>query len=142
MKATITVLLALAVFSTSAAAQAEPPPVAPFTISGSVTLASDYLFKGMTQTWRGPAVQGSIDLKTDMGVSASILASNVSPKISLLSTDPHSVCKIHSLLATTMLCADRKATDAQLEAAELWTLDVEPFHRAVLDRGGPGEASG
>jgi len=81
MKATITAMTALAALSTSALAAEEAVPAPPFRISGSATLVSDYLFKGMTQTWSKPAAQGSIDLTTDMGFSASIWASNVSSKV-------------------------------------------------------------
>lgn len=59
---------------------AEDAPISPHHLSGTVTLASDYAFKGMTQTWGGPALQGSLDYTHDSGFNASLWASNVSRK--------------------------------------------------------------
>lgn len=60
------VLLAL-----SGAAQAE--------VTSSITLTSDYDFRGWTQTAEGPAVQLSIDYSHDSGFYAGIWGSNIDP---------------------------------------------------------------
>lgn len=73
--------LALSALGSAALAQEAPAPSAPWQVSGTATLASDYLFKGMTQTWNRPALQAGIDLTTEAGFSAGLWASNVSPKV-------------------------------------------------------------
>jgi uncharacterized protein (TIGR02001 family) len=45
--------------------------------SSTVTLASDYLFNGVTQTRENPALQVSLDWSSDHGTYAGIWASNV-----------------------------------------------------------------
>ncbi|BDX08574.1 TorF family putative porin [Planctobacterium marinum] len=45
--------------------------------SATITLASDYLFNGITQTDEGPALQGSIDFSLESGVYFGSWASNV-----------------------------------------------------------------
>ena len=46
-------------------------------VSATVTLASDYLFNGVTQTDENPALQGSLDWSNDQGAYAGTWASNV-----------------------------------------------------------------
>lgn len=46
-------------------------------ISSTVTLASDYLFNGVTQTRENPALQVSLDWSNNTGVYAGLWASNV-----------------------------------------------------------------
>ncbi len=46
-------------------------------VSGSLTVTSDYLSRGVTQTNNQPAVQGSIDLFNDDGLYAGAWVSNV-----------------------------------------------------------------
>lgn len=53
---------------------------AAYTISGNVALTSDYLFRGLTQSWSGPAIQGGADLTTRSGFAAGVWASSVSDK--------------------------------------------------------------
>ncbi|MEX2353301.1 MAG: TorF family putative porin, partial [Gammaproteobacteria bacterium] len=45
--------------------------------SGNVTLASDYLFRGQSQTDNGPAVQGGVDYNHAMGLYLGTWASNI-----------------------------------------------------------------
>ena len=45
--------------------------------SGNVTLASDYSFRGWSQTTRDPAIQGGFDLEFDGGFSIGTWASNI-----------------------------------------------------------------
>ncbi|GHF92344.1 TorF family putative porin [Thalassotalea marina] len=46
-------------------------------VSGTVTLVSDYLFNGVTQTDEKPALQGSLDWSNKYGVYAGVWGSNV-----------------------------------------------------------------
>lgn len=73
--------LAAALCTLAGGAYAEEPtaaPSSPHQISGTATLVSDYIFRGLTQTWGGPAVQGSIDYVHTSGFWASVWASNIS----------------------------------------------------------------
>ena len=54
------------------------PPKAPYTLSANVFLVSDYLFRGITQTWGKPAIQGGFDFVHDSGIYLGTWASNVS----------------------------------------------------------------
>lgn len=46
-------------------------------ISGNVAIASDYAFRGVSQTGEEPAIQGGFDYAHDGGFSIGIWASNV-----------------------------------------------------------------
>src|SRR5215468_8496898 len=58
---------------------AKPPdaPKPPYTLSANVFLVSDYFFRGLTQTWRKPAIQGGADFVHDKGIYLGTWASNV-----------------------------------------------------------------
>jgi uncharacterized protein (TIGR02001 family) len=60
--------LAAALMSAATAAAAEDAGFIPGTFSGSATLATDYRFRGLSQTSLGPAIQGSIGYALDTGV--------------------------------------------------------------------------
>ena len=45
--------------------------------TGTITATTDYDFRGVTQSAQDPAIQGSVDLSTDMGLYAGIWASNI-----------------------------------------------------------------
>jgi uncharacterized protein (TIGR02001 family) len=47
-------------------------------ITGNVALTSDYLFRGLTQSWGRPAIQGGADYTDPNGVAAGFWASSVS----------------------------------------------------------------
>lgn len=49
----------------------------PFTITGSASLVSDYRFRGVSQSNEDLAVQGSINLNTDMGLYIGTWASSI-----------------------------------------------------------------
>jgi uncharacterized protein (TIGR02001 family) len=53
---------------------------APYTVTGNIALTSDYMFRGLTQTWGGPAVQGGGDLTMKNGFAAGFWASSISDK--------------------------------------------------------------
>ena len=46
--------------------------------SGNVALVSDYVFRGLTQSFGHPAIQGGADIATDRGFAAGVWASRVS----------------------------------------------------------------
>jgi uncharacterized protein (TIGR02001 family) len=60
---------ALVLLASATAAHAE--------FSGTVTATTDYDWRGVTQTAQGPALQGSLDYASDMGVYLGAWASNV-----------------------------------------------------------------
>ena len=49
-----------------------------FTTSGSVGLFSQYIFRGLTQTDRDPAMQGNFDINHSSGLYLGMWGSNVS----------------------------------------------------------------
>ena len=71
-------LSALALLSaTPAFAQDETAPPPPVKLSGGVTLISDYRFRGLTQTNGDPAVQGTINVNTNVGFYVGTWASSI-----------------------------------------------------------------
>ncbi len=56
-------------------AAAAPPAAAQF--SSNVTLATDYVFRGISQTLGDPAIQGGFDYEAEFGVHAGVWASNL-----------------------------------------------------------------
>jgi uncharacterized protein (TIGR02001 family) len=63
---------------TAALAQQPEPPKSPWTATANVNLVSDYRFRGITQTWGKPAIQGGADISHENGLFAGTWASNVS----------------------------------------------------------------
>lgn len=59
-------------------AAAEPAPASPHTFTGNVGLYSQYIFRGLTQTNRDPALQGGFDYGHSSGLYAGTWASNIS----------------------------------------------------------------
>ncbi|NCT68187.1 MAG: hypothetical protein GXC76_11200 [Rhodanobacteraceae bacterium] len=72
--------LGLAAIGATAAARAQAADAPPYAVSGNVAIVSDYLFRGLTQTWGGPAVQGGADLTLANGFAAGAWASSISDK--------------------------------------------------------------
>lgn len=73
-----TVLLS---FPCRAADQSGAVDAAPgYSMTGNVSFNSDYVWRGLTQTFGGPALQFGVDLKHASGVYAGFWASNVSEK--------------------------------------------------------------
>jgi len=77
MAASLLALCTLPAFAEDAPAPAEAPK-APYTLSANVFLVSDYFFRGITQTWGKPAVQGGFDFVHESGIYVGTWASNVS----------------------------------------------------------------
>jgi uncharacterized protein (TIGR02001 family) len=53
---------------------------ADYTITGNVAVVSDYMFRGITQTWGHPAIQGGGDLAMKNGFAAGFWASSISER--------------------------------------------------------------
>jgi uncharacterized protein (TIGR02001 family) len=51
-----------------------------YTLTGNIALVSDYMFRGLTQSWGTPAIQGGGDLAMENGFAAGFWASSVSDK--------------------------------------------------------------
>ncbi len=49
-----------------------------YTVTGNATLISDYIWRGLTQTWGRPAMQAGVDVAHASGAYAGFWASNVS----------------------------------------------------------------
>lgn len=73
---------------TPAAAAADGPTAPPpaFTINGSVTLVSDYRFRGISQTNLQPAIQGSLTVTHSSGFYASVWSSSTSGYVTFSGT--------------------------------------------------------
>ena len=69
-----------AALSLGGLAQAQQPqaPASPHTLTGNVGLYSQYIFRGLTQTDRSPALQGGFDYAHASGFYAGTWASNIS----------------------------------------------------------------
>jgi uncharacterized protein (TIGR02001 family) len=71
MRKSLLSLAVLAAFAAPAIAIAQTAPAAPAAapspVTGNMTIASDYRFRGISQTYRGPAIQGGIDYAHDSG---------------------------------------------------------------------------
>ncbi|HEX8582997.1 MAG TPA: TorF family putative porin [Allosphingosinicella sp.] len=68
-------IVALWTSSVSAQQAEEPPPA--FTVSGGATLVSDYRFRGISQTDRRAAVQGSFTVAHSSGLYAAVWGSSI-----------------------------------------------------------------
>jgi hypothetical protein len=60
------------------AADAPAAPAAPYTVTGNVGFISDYTFRGISQNFRTPSVQGGFDYVHESGVYLGTWGSNVS----------------------------------------------------------------
>jgi uncharacterized protein (TIGR02001 family) len=70
--------VAVALLPAAAMAQAQPAPASPHTLTGNVGLFSQYIFRGLTQTNREPAIQGGFDYSHSSGFYVGTWASNIS----------------------------------------------------------------
>ena len=72
-------MLTLGLISAPAfAADAAPAPASPHTFTGNVTLASEYLYRGIAQTRGKPAIQGGFDYAHASGFYVGTWGSNIS----------------------------------------------------------------
>ena len=59
---------------------AEDAPQPDYTVTGNVAVTSDYMFRGITQTWGRPAIQGGGDLTMKNGFAAGFWGSSISER--------------------------------------------------------------
>lgn len=64
--------------SAATPALAQDAPASAFTINGTATVTSDYRFRGVSQTDKNAAIQGSITVSHESGLYASVWGSSVS----------------------------------------------------------------
>jgi uncharacterized protein (TIGR02001 family) len=64
----------------AASANAETTDDTAWSTTGNVALVSDYMFRGLTQTWGRPAIQGGGDFNAKNGFAAGVWASSVSDR--------------------------------------------------------------
>ena len=62
----------------SGLAQAQQPPASPHTLTGNIGLFSQYIFRGLTQTNKEPALQGGLDYAHSSGFYVGTWGSNIS----------------------------------------------------------------
>lgn len=62
----------------TAHAQAAAAPASPHTFTGNMTIGSDYRFRGISQTFKGPTIQGGVDYSHASGLYVGNWNSNVS----------------------------------------------------------------
>ncbi|MGN6268684.1 MAG: TorF family putative porin [Sphingomonas sp.] len=74
--------LLLAATTAPAFAQDTAPPK-PFTLTGNVTLTSDYRFRGITQSDGDGAIQGTLNLTHSSGLYVGTFVSTIDDKVSL-----------------------------------------------------------
>ena len=63
----------------AAVAAAPAEPASAWAATANIGFVSDYYFRGVSQTWHKPAVQGGFDLSHSSGFYAGVWGSNVSP---------------------------------------------------------------
>jgi uncharacterized protein (TIGR02001 family) len=76
LRKTVTTAVVAAAFAPALATAAEPPPE--HNLTGNVGLFSQYIFRGLTQTNKEPALQGGFDYAHKSGFYAGTWASNIS----------------------------------------------------------------
>lgn len=72
MKACTTILLMLVLCPLANVSATDSP------VSGNVAVTSDYMFRGLTQSWGRPAVQGGADYSNPDGFAAGFWGSSIS----------------------------------------------------------------
>lgn len=77
---TVTVLAALLAGAPAMAEDAPPQGFLPGTFTGNIALTSDYVFRGLSQSWNNPAVQGGVDWDTGAGFHFGLWGSSVNFK--------------------------------------------------------------
>src|SRR5258705_8982249 len=75
LSAAVAAALAAPTIVTAQTPAAAPPPPP---VTGNMTIASDYRFRGISQTYKGPAIQGGVDYAHASGFYLGNWNSNVS----------------------------------------------------------------
>ncbi len=71
-------ILAAAVLATMATSASAAEPASPHTFTGNLTVATDYRFRGISQTFKEPTIQGGIDYAHSSGFYLGNWNSNLS----------------------------------------------------------------
>lgn len=77
MKKSLIALALVGAFAAPVFAEEAAAPTPVHTFTANVTLASDYVFRGISQSQRQPAIQGGFDYSHISGLYAGTWASNV-----------------------------------------------------------------
>ena len=77
-KTVIAATVALALTAPALVLAADPAPASPHTISGNMSIVSDYRFRGIAQTSFKPALQAGADFSHKSGLYLGVWGSNVS----------------------------------------------------------------
>jgi uncharacterized protein (TIGR02001 family) len=77
MKKIVTALVLTGIVGAPGVVMAEEP-ASPHTLTANIALVSDYVFRGVSQTQNGPAIQGGVDYSHSSGFYLGTWASNVS----------------------------------------------------------------
>lgn len=72
------ILFPVAAFALAVSAQVRADAAPATTVTGNVAVVSDYMFRGLTQTWGHPAIQGGADLSLANGFAAGFWGSSIS----------------------------------------------------------------
>lgn len=64
----------------AAATLAHADPASPTPVTGNVAMVSDYVFRGLTQSWGHPAIQGGADYRGRDGFAAGFWGSSISER--------------------------------------------------------------
>lgn len=81
MKTLSSMILTLILSSVASGVHADPADQPAVTGTGNAELVSDYIFRGLTQSWGGPALQGGGDLSSKSGFAAGVWGSTISKNI-------------------------------------------------------------
>src|SRR5438046_9886946 len=81
MRKSVLSLAVTAAIAVPGIAAAQAPAPAPSPVTGNMTIASDYRFRGISQTYKGPAIQGGIDYAHSSGLSLGNWNSNVASQV-------------------------------------------------------------
>ena len=81
MKKSVLTLSLAAALAVPALAAAQAPAPAPSPVTGNMTIASDYRFRGISQTYLGPTIQGGIDFSHESGFYIGNWNSNVATQV-------------------------------------------------------------
>ena len=103
--------LALAAVSAPAFAQDAAAPASDFTVTGGATLVSDYRFRGISQTDKRFAVQGTLTVSHSSGFYATVWGSSIDDYIANGSDQ-----EIDLIAARCDIFVDRGAPGADIEA--------------------------
>jgi len=80
MKKLYSLAVAAAFLSLGCVATVHADEAAPAPVTGNVAVTSDYMFRGLTQTWGRPAIQGGTDYANPNGFAAGIWGSSISER--------------------------------------------------------------